>query len=250
MPTQPIQTNAELISICEKIDAKVPQLSDMQETGEIMTAEPEQMKEDPQRDIDLTDSFNATVSFISNIDEFYILRESNNSKFESILIDCQEPGPALASVDVGAMCLASKDDIWMRARIEKISRDKAQAKIFFVDDGWRATKKISDLRVLSCHKETEDLVERVGLFGVEPLDDEKSKKDCSQIFKTFVEGERTLIVTRTDINQLVKVESPDGRDVSESLLELEIVRPVLLGAGSCCDSVFRQNFVSSYLLEV
>ena len=194
--------------------------------------------------------FKATISLANSIVDFYILPECNLEKLASVIEECQEPGPALSIVEIGTMCLATKDGIWMRARIEKISGDKTKAKIFFVDDGCRESKQISDLRVLSCHKETEDLVERVGLFGVEPLDDEKSKKDCSQIFKTFVEGDRTLIVTRTDINQLVKVESPNGRDVSESLLELEIVRPVLLGAGSCCDSVFRQNFVSSYLLEV
>ena len=180
------------------------------------------------QNVDSIDTFKASISFISNIDEFYILRESNSSKFESILVDCQEPGPALASVDVGAMCLASKDDIWMRARIEKISRDKAQAKIFFVDDGCRATKKISDLMVLSCHKETEDLVERFGLLGVEPLDGENWSNESMKAFKELVDvdPDNMFLISKKDGCDRVKVETSDGIDLAEALVELDAAKPL------------------------
>ena len=228
LPTKPIETITEPISTCEKIDAKVPQLSDKQETGEKVVAELEQMNEDPQRDIDLTDPFKATISFISNIDEFFILRESNNSKFESVLVDTQEPGPALASVDVGAMCLATKDDVWMRARIEKISGDKTKAKIFFVDVGCRATQQISDLRVLSCHRETEDLVERVGLFGVEPLDGENWSVESTNTFEKLVDvdTENMFLISKKVGCDRVKVETLDGLDLAEVLVEREAAKPL------------------------
>ena len=177
------------------------------------------------QNVDSIDTFKASISFISNIDEFYILRESNSSKFESILVDCQEPGPALASVDVGAMCLATKDDVWMRARIEKISGDKAQAKIFFVDDGCRASKQISDLRVLSCHRETEDLVERVGLFGVEPRDGENWNVASTNTFKDFFEDGNTFLISKKEGCDKVKVETPDGLDLADVLVELEAAKP-------------------------
>ena len=228
LPTQPIETNTEPISSCEKNDAKVSQLSTMHEPSEKMVAELEQIKESLQRDIESLDPFNATISFISNIDEFYILRESNNSKFESVLIDCQEPGPALASVDVGAMCLATKDDVWMRARIEKISGDKTKAKIFFVDVGCRATQQISDLRVLSCHRETEDLVERVGLFGVEPLDGENWSVESTNTFEKLVDvdTENMFRISKKVGCDRVKVETLNGLDLAEVLVEREAAKPL------------------------
>ena len=178
------------------------------------------------QNVDSIDTFKASISFISNIDEFYILRESNSSKFESILVDCQEPGPALASVDVGAMCLATEDDVWMRARIEKISGD--EAKIFFIDDGCRATKKISDLMVLSCHKETEDLVERFGLLGVEPLDGENWSNESMKAFMELVDvdPDNMFLISKKDGCDRVKVETSDGIDLAEALVELDAAKPL------------------------
>ena len=166
------------------------------------------------------------ISWINNVGDFYLFPESQNSLFETILEDCQDPGPALDKAEVGTMCLCCIDTIWYRARVGKVSPDRTKAKLFLVDVGRLETKPVSSLRQLKGHQETADIVEKVGLAGVEPLVGDKWSEESTKIFKELVDaGEgNSFFLTRVGNGSMVQITDWNGVDLGGALIELELVK--------------------------
>ena len=181
----------------------------------------------------LTQPYRCIVSWINNIGDFYLFPESKNSIFENILVDCQDPAPALTKVEVGTMCICCIDTVWYRARVEKVSSDQSKAKLFFVDVGRMETKLVSGLRQLKGHQETADIVEKVGLAGVEPLVGDKWSEESTENFKELVDVDagNFYLVTRVGRGSMVQVVDSTGLDLGDALVELELAKPSALDTG-------------------
>jgi len=179
-------------------ELETPVLVPEQETPELAgkVPSPALTQESPQEPVS-QDPFRCTISWVSSIDEIYLLPSSKLEEFHDILVSVQDHGSSVVDLEVGNMCLSSLEDIMYRARIERVSSDKKKVKVFFVDIGRKETVPAADLKQLLHHLESPGVVVRAGLAGVKPADGVSWNKESIDTFKLLVdaEGDMEFVVT-------------------------------------------------------
>ena len=171
--------------------------------------------------------FNCTVTWVNNPEDFFITPTDKSKDFEDILLNTQDPSSAKVDLALDTLCLCEVDDIWYRARIEKISPDKSKVKVLLVDTGRKETIVASELRKLDAYRDTPGLATKVGLAGIRPAGTTWADDDIAN-FKTLVDLEGNMefiakIVEECDGQPKVEMKDVNqGMDIKSMLIELGI----------------------------
>ena len=169
--------------------------------------------------------FICTVTWVNDMDDFFLTPTDKSKDFEDILLSTQDPSSADVELMLDAMCLCEVEDIWYRARIEKISPDKLKVEVLLVDIGRKESIDASKLRKLDVYRDTPGLATKVGLAGIRPVGATWTDHDVAN-FKSLVDVEGNLefiakLVEESDGQ--FKVEMKDvneGMDIKSMLIEL------------------------------
>jgi hypothetical protein len=174
-------------------------------------------------------TYRCTVSYVESPDSFYVSPLENQEVWEKILMDIQNPSTSLDLVEVGNICISEQGGLWSRCKIEQVSSNTGEVRVFFIDHGSRETKPVSSLMKLETHRNTPGLVRRVGLAGIQPLQGEVWSDDSLETFKELVDidGGTTFQVTpQTQDKDGYKVIMVDeeGMNMRDILVELNQAR--------------------------
>ena len=179
-------------------------------------------------------TYRCTVSYVESPDSFYVSPLENQEVWEKILMDIQNPSTSLDLVEVGNICISEQGGLWSRCKIEQVSSNTGEIRVFFIDHGSRETKPVSSLMKLETHRNTPGLVRRVGLAGIQPLQGEVWSDESLETFKELVDidGGSTFHVTpQTQDKDGYKVIMVDeeGLNMRDVLVELNQARFELKG---------------------
>ena len=171
------------------------------------------------------ESYRCTVSYIESPNSFYVSLLENQEVWENIMMDIQNPSNSLNLVEVGNICISEQGGLWRRCKIEQVSSDTGEVRVFFIDHGSREIKPVSSLMKLETHRNTPGLVRRVGLAGLQPLHGEVWSDESLETFKELVDmdgGSTFLITPQTQDKDGYKVIMVDeeGMDIRDVLIEL------------------------------
>ncbi|XP_023330550.1 uncharacterized protein LOC111702955 [Eurytemora carolleeae] len=174
-------------------------------------------------------TYRCTVSYVESPDSFYVSPLENQEVWEKILMDIQNPSTSLDLVEVGNICISEQGGLWSRCKIEQVSSNTGEVRVFFIDHGSRETKPVSSLMKLETHRNTPGLVRRVGLAGIQPLQGEVWSDESLETFKELVDidGGTTFQVTpQTQDKDGYKVIMVDeeGMNMRDVLVELDQAR--------------------------
>jgi len=174
-------------------------------------------------------TYRCTVSYVESPDSFYVSPLENQEVWEKILMDIQNPSTSLDLVEVGNICISEQGGLWSRCKIEQVSSNTGEVRVFFIDHGSRETKPVSSLMKLETHRNTPGLVRRVGLAGIQPLQGEVWSDESLETFKELVDidGGSTFHVTpQTQDKDGYKVIMVDeeGMNMRDILVELNQAR--------------------------
>ena len=179
-------------------------------------------------------TYHCTVSYVESPDSFYVSPLENQEVWEKILMDIQNPSTSLDQVEVDNICISEQGGLWSRCKIEQVSSNTGEIRVFFIDHGSRETKPVSSLMKLETHRNTPGLVRRVGLAGIQPLQGEVWSDESLETFKELVDidGGSTFQVTpQTQDKDGYKVIMVDeeGMNIRDVLVELNQARFELKG---------------------
>ena len=174
-------------------------------------------------------TYRCIVSYAESPDSFYVSPLENQEVWEKILMDIQNPSTSLDLVEVGNICISEQGGLWSRCKIEQVSSNTGEVRVFFIDHGSRETKPVSSLMKLETHRNTPGLVRRVGLAGIHPLHGEVWSDESLETFKELVDidGGSTFHVTpQTQDKDGYKVIMVDeeGMNMRDVLVELNQAR--------------------------
>ena len=171
--------------------------------------------------------FNCTVTWVNNPEDFFITPTDKSKDFEDILLNTQDPSSAKVDLALDTLCLCEVDDIWYRARIEKISPDKSKVKVLLVDTGRKETIAASELRKLDAYRDTPGLAMKVGLAGIRPAGATWTDDDIAN-FKSLMDLEGNIEFIAKIVEEcdgLPKIQMKDvnqGMDIKSMLIELGV----------------------------
>ena len=174
-------------------------------------------------------TYRCTVSYVESPDSFYVSPLENQEVWEKILMDIQNPSTSLDLVEVGNICISEQGGLWSRCKIEQVSSNTGEVRVFFIDHGSRETKPVSSLMKLETHRNTPGLVRRVGLAGIQPLQGEVWSDDSLETFKELVDidgGTAFHVTPQTQDKDGYKVIMVDeeGLNMRDILVELNQAR--------------------------
>ena len=75
-------------------------------------------------------------------------------------MNVQNPSTSLDLVEVGNICISEQGGLWSRCKIEQMSSNTGEVRVFFIDHGSRETKPVSSLRKLETRRNTPGMINK------------------------------------------------------------------------------------------
>ena len=106
------------------------------------------------------ETYRCTVSYVESPNSFFVSPLENQEVWENIMMDVQNPSTSLDLVEVGNICISEQGGLWSRCKIEQMSSNTGEVRVFFIDHGSRETKPVSSLRKLETRRNTPGMINK------------------------------------------------------------------------------------------
>jgi Tudor domain len=195
-----------------------------------------------------------TVIHVNNPEDFYVTSVASHEAYEAILKDAQDTAgqPLPLPPHPGQLCLVEDGGVSQRARVEKISPDGSQAKVFLLDEGRRCKVPVSLLQRLDPGLEQPGLARQVALAGLQ-MGPAGWTEEMLDHFISLVDMENELVFNICTMGrdargvERVRMEDNEGNDLTLLCIDGGIGLADNTGTGKYLDTYLPRFY---YFLKI